>query len=191
MKQLCTKCNIEKNITNFRKDQYNSTGRSSQCNNCSKENCKNYYKNNPEKVKAYANAYYKKNSIRILELRKARKEKKSTKSLYKQSDKEKNAKLNDYYNREGWKKQKELVWSKRGIKNFTYKQFEEMRKLQKNKCYICNSGPSNNQSLHTDHDHVTGKVRKLLCNNCNNGMGKLKDSVELLQKVITYLKEHE
>ncbi len=61
---------------------------------------------------------------------------------------------------------------------------------QNNQCYICKSGPSKNQSLHVDHDHKTGKVRKLLCNNCNNGMGKLKDSVELLQKVIDYLKEH-
>lgn len=31
-------------------------------------------------------------------------------------------------------------------------------------------------------NHETGHVRGLLCNNCNNGMGKLSDSVERLQK---------
>jgi protein-arginine kinase activator protein McsA len=65
-----------------------------------------------------------------------------------------------------------------------------MREAQNNRCYICNSGPANNQSLHVDHDHITGKVRKLLCNNCNNGIGKLKDSIEILNKAIKYLKEH-
>ena len=41
--------------------------------------------------------------------------------------------------------------------------------------------------LHVDHDHKTGKVRGLLCYNCNNGIGRLKDSIDLLQKAIVYL----
>jgi hypothetical protein len=190
MKQLCTKCNIEQDITNFRKDQHNSTGHASQCNTCNKENQRKYYKNNPEKVKTYAKEYYKANSSRILALRKARKNKKPTKALYKTTDDQRSKQSEYYYNREGWKKQKEKVWLSRGIKNFTYEQFEKMREAQNNRCYICNSGPANNQSLHVDHDHITGKVRKLLCNNCNNGIGKLKDSIEILNKAIKYLKEH-
>jgi hypothetical protein len=39
-----------------------------------------------------------------------------------------------------------------------------------------------------DHDHITGKVRGVLCSECNNGLGKLGDSVERLEAAIRYLK---
>lgn len=38
-----------------------------------------------------------------------------------------------------------------------------------------------------DHDHTTGKVRGLLCNACNKGLGFFKDSKELLDKAIKWL----
>jgi len=42
-------------------------------------------------------------------------------------------------------------------------------------------------SVHIDHCHVTGKVRGLLHNTCNSGLGKFKDDVELLAKAIAYI----
>jgi len=41
-----------------------------------------------------------------------------------------------------------------------------------------------------DHDHSTGKIRGLLCGNCNRGIGNLQDSPENLQSAIQYLKTH-
>jgi hypothetical protein len=51
-------------------------------------------------------------------------------------------------------------------------------------CAICKLG----LSLSIDHCHLTNKVRGLLCRNCNTALGMLKDSPELLQSAIEYLK---
>ena len=40
---------------------------------------------------------------------------------------------------------------------------------------------------HVDHDHVTGKVRGLLCRACNVGIGQLRDSPVLLQNAVGYV----
>jgi hypothetical protein len=41
-----------------------------------------------------------------------------------------------------------------------------------------------------DHDHDTGKVRGILCNHCNRGIGMFKEDIDSLERAITYLKEH-
>ena len=45
------------------------------------------------------------------------------------------------------------------------------------------------KQLCVDHNHETDEVRGLLCMSCNAGLGSLGDSVERLEKAITYLKE--
>lgn len=72
----------------------------------------------------------------------------------------------------------------------------EMLKNQDNKCAICGkeeitlTTKGTKRRLSIDHDHKTGKVRDLLCNKCNTGLGCYEDSVELIQKVIKYLEKH-
>lgn len=73
---------------------------------------------------------------------------------------------------------------------------EQMKKDQDYKCYLCHSegfliGKNNhNEKLAVDHDHDTGKVRKLLCHNCNRALGLFKDNPELMRKAATYVEEH-
>lgn len=38
-----------------------------------------------------------------------------------------------------------------------------------------------------DHDHITGKVRGLLCSHCNSALGFAKDSISTLERMIKYL----
>lgn len=59
---------------------------------------------------------------------------------------------------------------------------------QKGTCAICGLHQTQfDKPLAVDHCHDTGKVRGLLCFDCNTGIGKLKDSPELLQKALDYL----
>jgi hypothetical protein len=61
-------------------------------------------------------------------------------------------------------------------------------------CKICKSkepkGQSTDGRFYVDHNHKTGEVRGLLCNDCNTALGLLKDSPELLAKAGLYLLTH-
>jgi hypothetical protein len=60
---------------------------------------------------------------------------------------------------------------------------------QDNKCAICKTDrwAGKFDVPNVDHNHDTGKVRGLLCADCNFGLGNFKDSIERLQSAIEYL----
>lgn len=70
---------------------------------------------------------------------------------------------------------------------------DEYRRIlndQNEGCAICgsrDSGCSKRERLHVDHCHESGKVRGLLCTNCNQGIGKFKDEPERLRAAARYL----
>ena len=68
----------------------------------------------------------------------------------------------------------------------SYKEYQQLLLRQKGKCKIC-GGISNGKRLSIDHDHQTGKIRGLLCDNCNFGLGWFKDNIEVLKRAISYL----
>ncbi len=63
----------------------------------------------------------------------------------------------------------------------------ELQKQQENKCAICLNDFVSTPCI--DHCHATGKVRGLLCTNCNHGLGKFKDDQGCLQRAIEYLRK--
>ena len=63
-------------------------------------------------------------------------------------------------------------------------QFEELVAAQEGKCAICGVEPD---LLYVDHDHVTGRVRELLCHSCNVLLGYGKDSADVLDLGVSYL----
>ncbi len=69
----------------------------------------------------------------------------------------------------------------------TADQFNEMLDKQDGRCAVCGEP---GKRLFVDHDHATGDVRSLLCHHCNLALGFAGDSVETLQRLITYLQEH-
>lgn len=73
----------------------------------------------------------------------------------------------------------------------TLDDYEELLKDQNKECYICKKKEiQGNKPLYVDHCHVTGNIRKLLCQQCNSGLGMFKDNPELLIKAADYIKEH-
>jgi len=50
-------------------------------------------------------------------------------------------------------------------------------------CVIC----GDTTKLVVDHDHITGKIRGLLCNHCNRGLGHFRDDPTLLEFAAQYL----
>lgn len=69
-------------------------------------------------------------------------------------------------------------------------QYDLLLIAQNGVCRICNQFKTNKNSsrLVLDHCHATGKVRGLLCDNCNKGLGQFADDPELLIKAAEYLK---
>lgn len=74
----------------------------------------------------------------------------------------------------------------------TYERFLEMFEEQDGKCAICCHPvhPHHENRYVTgcvDHCHTTGKVRGILCWDCNIGLGKFHDNVDKLRTAIKYL----
>jgi len=72
----------------------------------------------------------------------------------------------------------------------TRDEYEAMVARQGGRCAICHENPRPVRGcirLHVDHDHVTGKVRGLLCQLCNLALGKFRDDPRRLMSAIHYL----
>lgn len=54
-------------------------------------------------------------------------------------------------------------------------------------CAICKQVPAKGIRLAVDHSHTTGKVRGLLCQGCNAGLGMFRDNPERLEAAMAYL----
>lgn len=73
--------------------------------------------------------------------------------------------------------------------NITPEQLANMYLEQGDSCKICNIHKDDTpRGLVIDHNHKTLEVRGLLCNDCNSGIGMLKENPEFLDKAKQYLK---
>lgn len=75
----------------------------------------------------------------------------------------------------------------------TIDEFDAMFEAQNGKCAICAEtlildGTQN--GAHVDHDHVTGKIRGILCAPCNHGLGRFDDNPDRLIAAAAYLMQN-
>lgn len=73
----------------------------------------------------------------------------------------------------------------------TLEQRDNLVKEQDYKCAICGKHEQDSvkQKLCVDHCHTSGKVRGMLCSNCNVMLGQAKDNIDILISAISYLQE--
>lgn len=69
----------------------------------------------------------------------------------------------------------------------TQEEYDLMYQQQGGKCRICRC-EEGGRRFHVDHCHNTNKVRGLLCNLCNKGLGCFKDNTSILEEAIKYLR---
>lgn len=154
----CFHCNEIKTKKEFHKDRTKKDGHHTYCKVCTSE----HYKNNKPYKQEYDKEYRKKN-----------KEKQYSQTLEWQKnnpDSVRNSRLKSKYNI-----------------NLTI--YNNMLKEQNYCCKICKSTiPGDNKKYFSvDHCHITNKVRGLLCNSCNKGLGMFKDNIDILDEAIKYL----
>lgn len=85
-------------------------------------------------------------------------------------------------------------WTLRTKFGLTEEAYASMLAGQLGLCAICGQPETNNgrsgavKPLAIDHDHKSGKVRGLLCDNCNQALGRMEDDPERLEAAARYLR---
>ncbi len=144
------------------------------------EKSRSYYEKNSEIIKARAMQWRKDNPDKAKAIaRKAHVKKYAENREVLKADRDLNK--NKYKNR--------ALKSAFGI---DLNEYNKMLNEQNGVCAICGQtetkiSKGNLVSLAVDHDHATGKIRGLLCFNCNLAMGKFHDNVEMMKKAIEYI----
>lgn len=163
--KICSRCQITKEISEFYSDKRASDGLSCHCKKCQNKATIESRNKNRKKWDLYSKKY-------------AFEHKKDKAEYYKKHK-------NNYINNR--------LKNKFGI---TLNDYNQMLITQNGVCAICGKPETsldnysyNIKALTVDHNHKTGKVRGLLCMNCNRCLGLLKDNVNTLNNAIKYLQK--
>ena len=162
--KICTLCKKEKTLSEYHDNNRGSFGKHSMC-----KICRNRRESN-RKMKRYRNDSEYRAKVNECNRKQSR---------------ERTLKNPDY----------QIDLHMKSRYDISLKEYNELFESQKGVCAICQKPETQKHNdkikrLHIDHDHVTGKIRALLCSECNTGIGKFKDNIEILHKAISYLEKH-
>jgi Recombination endonuclease VII len=73
-------------------------------------------------------------------------------------------------------------------RGFSSQDYDALFLEQGGSCAVC--GRQQRRHLHVDHDHATGVVRGLLCNDCNAALGHLRDSPGTIRRLLQYISQY-
>ncbi len=79
-------------------------------------------------------------------------------------------------------------YSVKKLYNLTPQAYQALLNKQGGACRVCRVKRNEiTRRFDVDHDHETGKIRGLLCLNCNRAIGLLKESSSILRRAARYL----
>ena len=129
-----------------------------------------------EKRQAYIKSWRLKNKDKIREQSRS----------YAEKNKERRTKLARLRYRKNPQRELDLIrFRKYGISG---DEFREIIEKQNGKCPICTN--SINKNFSVDHEHGTGRIRGIICNNCNLAIGNAGDSPDRLRAMASYLEKN-
>lgn len=112
---------------------------------------------------------------------------KEAQQAYYQKNKSSIKKRNAEYRRKNAARYKELDKANKlkSLYNLDQTAYNELMKAANYRCQICGV-PTD---LCVDHNHITGKIRGVLCRRCNAGLGLFTDSKACLIRALSYLEK--
>lgn len=161
----CSKCGEVKPLTGFYARGRGNPALHSECKSCFSARSRAKYLADPAAGKARAAAWALKNPEKAREASRLRAER----------------------NR-GRERARRRYLERHGL---TLQQWTQMFDAQDGRCAICKREASElSKVLSVDHDHVTGKIRALLCHHCNCAIGWAREDTAVLLAAVDYLVEH-
>ena len=155
----CTRCKIEKPLSDFTSEKRGKYGVKSRCKPCEYLRAREYDASHREERRNAQKKRYQENPERRREIW------------------------------EKWRKGHPEAWRaghlrrKYGLRDGEY---EAIFEAQRGACAICGN-TQKGKHLAVDHDHTTGAVRGLLCEHCNHLLGYMRDDPATIQSAIDYL----
>lgn len=164
MSKVCTKCGKKKPLEEFYRHKGHKDGLSSYCKICKSVDGKQRYQKNPELYRKASKKWQQENREQYL----------------------KNQKL-WYQKNEECRRKNSLKWRY----NMSLDDYNWMFTEQNGCCAICGKHQSElKRILCVDHDHITDKIRGLICGKCNAILGMANDSVSCLRIAADYLEKY-
>lgn len=164
--KICAYCGHVKPLDEFYLSKHGSKGRNAYCKECTKAKAKAWYNKNAERARNTRLAYYEKHRARL------------------------NKKCREYQSRPEVQERNKWRLLKRRIGYDCREQVEVLDEAQQSCCAVCGEYMEG-INKHVDHCHSTGKIRGLLCSNCNTGIGLFRDDTARLMSAVVYLEAHQ
>ncbi len=178
----CNRCNQTKDLSLFSKDKLRKDGHQGRCKACCSKLTKEWSSNNSLKKSEYSRLYYSQNKDKVKVVNAIRYKQNPEKHLsYSKKWREQNPEQfrGNLLKSRFWPY---LSWSE------ALNQYNSILEKQNYSCGICHKHKSNfSKEFAVDHNHETGVVRGLLCDNCNKGLGLLGDNMVSVKNALDYL----
>lgn len=165
--KVCTKCTVAQPLDEFYVNNTRSGQRMAACKSCQRAAASEWKRKNPDRARKQLYEWRDKNMDKMT----------AATERWRERNPEKQAANARRY----------------GLRRFglTPEQYDDMLAAQQFSCAICRKHQTLfKRRLAVDHHHETGKVRALLCDNCNKGIGCLQEDPEIFAAAVAYLKEH-